>query len=55
MGKGRIKSEWEQEWREIGGVMDTGLFVAERQPSEVLVGCDNGGILSLKPGSDQKY
>lgn len=48
MGRGRIKSEWEQEWRKIDGVVDTGLFVQERQPSEVLVAEENGKIKAYK-------
>lgn len=48
MGKGRIKSEWEQEWREIDGVVDTGLFVKERQPTQVLIANDDGTIETLE-------
>ena len=48
MGAGRIESGWEQEWRKIDGVVDTGLFVQERQPTEVLVARDDGTIMSLK-------
>ncbi len=49
MGQGRIKDEWETQWREISGVIDTGLFIHEVKPYEVLVAHADGSIESLQP------
>jgi ribose 5-phosphate isomerase A len=47
-GQGRIDSRWETEFRQIPGVVDTGLFIAT-QPSEILVCHKDGSIESLRP------
>jgi len=49
MGEGKIKDEWEQEWRTIPGVIDTGLFINEVKICEVMVARENGEIEIFKP------
>ncbi|OGG11651.1 ribose 5-phosphate isomerase A [Candidatus Gottesmanbacteria bacterium RBG_13_45_10] len=49
MQAGAIQVGWEQEWNQIDGVIDNGIF-DEVQPAEVLVAHADGTIESLKPG-----
>lgn len=48
MGAGNIQDSWETQWRQIPGVIDTGLFINEVRPSEILVSYADGTVAPLQ-------